>query len=66
MNKTFWIPLIASLGTIITLYLIGYIFNIDSLVFDLSLPNSEISLIPVIVGVIVGFISERIVKSKHH
>ncbi|RDW17307.1 ATPase [Oceanobacillus chungangensis] len=65
MNKNFWIPLIASLGTMIILYLIGNIFNVDFLIFDISLPYSEISLIPIVVGILVGFISERIIKMKY-
>ena len=64
MNKAFWIPLIASLGTMILLYLIGGIADIDFLVLKISLPYSEISLLPIVVGIIVGFISERIIKLK--
>ena len=65
MNKSFWIPLIASFGTIILLYIIGFIANIESLVFKISLSgDAEIALLPIIVGVIVGFISERIIKLK--
>lgn len=64
MNKSFWIPLLASLGTMILLYSIGSIADVDSFEFKVSLPYSEISLLPIIIGILVGFISERIIKLK--
>ncbi|PIC56837.1 ATPase [Sporosarcina sp. P12(2017)] len=66
MNKNFWIPLIVSFGTMIVLYIIGFIANIDSLIFNISLSHTEISLVPIGVGIVMGFISERIIKSKSH
>ncbi|ALX48392.1 ATPase [Lentibacillus amyloliquefaciens] len=64
MNKPFWIPLIASIGTMFLLYLIGDIAGVDFLVFRMSLPYFEISLLPIAFGILVGFISEWIIKSK--
>jgi hypothetical protein len=64
LKKAFWIPLIASFGTMILLYVIGFIANIDVLLFKVSLTYTEISLLPIVVGIVVGFISERIIKLK--
>ncbi|PIC88105.1 MULTISPECIES: ATPase [unclassified Sporosarcina] len=66
MNKSFWIPLLVSFGTMIVLYVIGFIGNIDILIFNFSLSHTEISLLPIGVGIIMGFISETIIKSKSH
>lgn len=62
MSRPFWVPLIASFGTIILLYIIGFIANIDLLVFKFSPSYTEVSLIPIVAGIVVGFISEWIVK----
>ncbi|MDR7075814.1 hypothetical protein J2Y03_000802 [Neobacillus niacini] len=64
MSKPFWIPLIASFGTMILLYLIGFIADLDFLVFRISISFSEIALLPIAVGILVGFISEFIIKMK--
>ena len=64
MSKSFWIPLSAAFGTMILLYIIGFLANIDFLVFKVSLSYSEISLLPIVVGILVGVISERIIKLK--
>ncbi|MCZ8541903.1 ATPase [Psychrobacillus psychrodurans] len=66
MSKSFWIPLTASFGTMILLYIIGFIADIDFLIFKISLSHIEIALLPFGVGVLVGFISERIIKTKSH
>lgn len=60
--KTFWIPLLASFGTMSLLYIIGYIAKIDLLLFKLSLSYTEISLLPILVGIAIGFICERMIK----
>ncbi|PIC69099.1 ATPase [Sporosarcina sp. P16b] len=62
MNNSFWIPLLVSFGTMIFLYFLGFLANIDLLLFKLSLSYTEISLLPIFVGMIMGFISERIIK----
>ena len=64
MSKSFWIPLMASFGTMILLYIIGFIADIDFLKLRISLSDAEISLLPIVVGMLVGFISERIIKLK--
>ena len=64
VSKSFWIPLMASFGTMILLYIIGFIADIDFLIFKISLSDTEIALLPIAVGMLVGFISERIIKSK--
>lgn len=64
MSKFFWIPLTASFGTMILLYIIGFIADIDFLIFKISLSHTEIALLPIGVGMLVGFISDRIIKSK--
>lgn len=64
VSKSFWIPLIASFGTMILLYIIGFIADINFLVFKISPSYTEISFLPIIVGILIGFISERIIKYK--
>ncbi|MEH7253688.1 ATPase [Neobacillus niacini] len=64
MRKSVWIPLMASFGTMILLYIIGYIADIEFLIFKISLSETEIALLPIAVGMLVGFISERMIKFK--
>ncbi|MGG0720221.1 ATPase [Robertmurraya massiliosenegalensis] len=64
MNKLFWIPLMFSFGTMIVLYLIGYLFDVDFLTLKISFSYSEIAFLPIVLGLLVGFISERIIKYK--
>lgn len=53
-----------SFGTMILLYTIGFTADIDFLIFKISLSDTEIALLPIVVGMLAGFISERIIKSK--
>ncbi|PIC65303.1 ATPase [Sporosarcina sp. P13] len=64
MDKSLWIPLLVSFGTMIVLYLLGYIADIDILIFRMSLSDTEISLLPIAVGMLAGFICERVIKSR--
>ena len=64
MSKSDKIALIVAFGTMILLYVIGYFANIEFLKFEISSTHSEISLLPIAVGIIVAFISDRIIKSK--
>ena len=64
VSKSLWFPLMASLGTMILLYIIGFLTDINALIFKISLSYTEIALLPIGVGVLVGFISERIIKLK--
>ena len=66
MSKTFWIPLIASFGTMILLFTIGNLADINFLIFKYSLSHTEISFLPIIVGILIGFITERIIKLKDY
>jgi hypothetical protein len=62
VSKSFWLPLIISFGTMTLLYTIGFIGNIDFLIFIISPSYTEIALVPIVIGLLVGFISERIIK----
>lgn len=64
MSKSFWLPLIAAIGTMVLLYVIGSVGSIDILVFNISLSNTEIALLPIVVGVVVAIVSDRIMKSR--
>jgi len=48
----------------VLLYVIGFIGNIDFLVFKISLSNTEIALLPIAIGIVVAMVSDRIVKSR--
>ena len=61
MNK---ISLIVSIGAMVFLYLIGFIANIDFLVFKISPSSIEIALLPIAVGLLIAFISDAIIKYK--
>ena len=65
MSKLFWIPLIASFGTMILLFTIGNLAGINFMIFKFSLSHTEISLLPIIVGILIGFITERMLKFKN-
>ena len=64
MGKVFWIPLIASFATIAVLYFIGYLADLNFLIFKISLSHTEIALLPVFLGAAVGIITERMLKRK--
>lgn len=64
MGKEFWIPLLASFATMAVLYFIGYVANLDFLIFKISLSYTEIALLPIFVGAAVGIITERMLKRK--
>ncbi len=64
MGKVFWIPLIASFATMAVLYFIGYLADLNFLIFKISLSHTEIALLPVFVGAAVGIITERMLKRK--
>lgn len=59
MKKPFWIPFIAAFGTMILLYLIGFIADIGFLRFIISDSYMEVSFTPILVGILIGFLSER-------
>jgi hypothetical protein len=56
------------------LYLIGFIFKLPFFAFkifqnnqlkDGSIQDTEISLLPIAIGLVVGFIVERIIKTQN-
>jgi hypothetical protein len=73
MRKSFLFPLLSSLGTMVFLYLIGYIFNLSIFEFsvfqnepqkDGSILDAEIALLPIAIGLVVGLIVDRIIKVR--
>ena len=72
-KKIFWFPLLAALLSMGFLYAIGNIFEISFLSWNFYKGNPSegvlfeagFSVIPVIIGFIIGFITERILKIKH-
>ncbi|MGE6753774.1 ATPase [Rossellomorea sp. NPDC071047] len=64
MSRSLCLTLIAAIGTMVLLYVIGFVGNIDFLIFRISLSNTEIALLPIVVGVIVAIVGDRIMKSK--
>ena len=63
MNKSVWISLILGFGTMALLYLIGFVANIDILIFKVTNSSTEIAFLPIIIGLIVVLISGRMMKS---
>ncbi len=65
MKKSTWIPVLLSFGTMILLYLIGYIFDLSIFKFKYSLNgNAEIALLPIAIGLVVVIVVDRMVKSR--
>lgn len=65
------LPLLASLGTMALLYWFGNIFNVSLFRFSFELNvslenglffNADIAILPIVFGLIIGFIVERRVK----
>ena len=64
MKKPFRIPLTVAFGTMIALYVIGSFFQIDYFSFKLSWNYTEVSLFPVFLGVVAGFLSEFFIRKS--
>lgn len=64
MGKYLTIPIIAAFGTMILLYIIGFLANIDFLVFKVTSSSTEVALLPIFLGLVVAVIIERIFKLK--
>ncbi|MRH43244.1 hypothetical protein GH741_11190 [Aquibacillus halophilus] len=73
MGETLWFPLLSSVGTMALLYIVGNIFDLSLLRFSFVLNeplnkglifSANISLLPFVFGLIVGFIVERSIKVK--
>ena len=52
MNKTVWISLMLGFGTMAILYIIGFVANIDILIFKVTNSSTEIAFLPIIIGLI--------------
>lgn len=65
MNKTVLISLVLGFGTMALLYIIGFVANIDILIFKVSNSNTEIAFLPIVIGLIVVLISGRMMKSTN-
>lgn len=71
-KKIFWFPLLAALLSTGVLYTIGNKFDISLLSWSFHKENpsewvlfeAEVSVIPIIIGFIIGFITERIIRNK--
>ncbi len=71
--RVIWFPLLSSVGTMALLYWIGNIFNLSLLRFSFALNeplenglifDANIAILPFAIGLIVGFIVQRIVKVR--
>ncbi|PIC84925.1 hypothetical protein CSV72_16295 [Sporosarcina sp. P20a] len=67
-------PLLSSVGTMALLYSIGNVFNLSLLRFSFALNepvenglilNANIAILPFAIGLMVGFIVQRIVKVRN-
>ncbi len=65
MNKTVWISLVLGFGTMALLYIIGFVANIDILIFKVSNSSTEVAFLPIVIGLIVVLISGRMMKSTN-
>ena len=64
MGRYLTIPIISAFGTMILLYIIGFLANIDLLVFKVTSSSTEVALLPIVTGLIVAVIVERVIKFK--
>lgn len=71
--RKIWFPLLSSIATMALFYWVGNIFNLSlfrfSFVLNEPLENglifdANIALLPFAIGLLVGFVVERIVKVK--
>ena len=65
MNKKGRIPLVLGFGTMALLYIIGFVANIDILIFKVTNSSTEVALLPIAIGLIVVVISERMMQSTN-
>ena len=65
MNKKGRISLVLGFGTMALLYIIGFVANIDILIFKVSNSSTEVAFLPIVIGLIVVVISERMMKSTN-
>ena len=65
MNKKGRIPLVLGFGMMALLYIIGFVANIDILIFKVSNSSTEVAFLPIVIGLIVVVISERMMQSTN-
>ena len=63
-NKEYRIPIMISFGTMALLYLVGFIFEIEFLLFKITSSRTEVSLLPIIIGLLLAFVGDKIIDSK--
>ncbi|MGD6814928.1 ATPase [Sutcliffiella horikoshii] len=64
MRKSFWVPLSIAFGSMVLLYLLGFLADINFLIFKVSSTYLEIAFLPICVGLILGVVSEQIIKHR--
>ena len=65
MNKKGRIPLVLGFGMMALLYIIGFVANIDILIFKVSNSSTEVAFLPIVIGLIVVLISGKMMKSTN-
>lgn len=55
-------PFVYGIGAMVLLFIIGFIGNIDYLIFRVSPSSTEIAFLPIIVGIFVWLVSKRFVR----
>ena len=64
-SKKEWLfPLILSFGSMALLYFVGFIFDIDFLVFKITPSRTEVALLPITIGLLLAIFSDKILDSK--
>ena len=63
-NKEYMIPLIISFGTMALLYLVGFIFEIDFLIFKITTSRTEVALLPIIIGLLIAYVSDKMIDKS--
>ena len=63
-NKEYRISIMISFGTMALLYLVGFIFEIEFLLFKITSSRTEVSLLPIIIGLLLAFVGDKMVDSK--
>lgn len=64
MRKSFWVPLSIAFGSMVLLYLLGFLADINFLIFKVSTTYLEVAFLPIGVGLILGVVSEQIIKRR--
>ncbi len=64
VNKTILTSLVLGFGTMALLYIIGFVADIDILIFKVTNSSTEVAFLPLVIGLIVVFISGGIMKSN--